>query len=196
LAISNFLKKVTGLSKSGLWTLFLLAAFPTHVWTIILVLRDFSWVSERTNAWDAVGVGAYGLLIAFVESVFVYLIALLISAMLRVAWPEEKRLALLGTLITLVSLGAIANQLFFMNGGAFPESAFRFLAGQSRPLVFLYLLVVSVVFPVVALPIYFVVKSDRVVKGWQGVIERITLLVTLYLVLDVGGLLIVIFRNL
>ncbi|MCB9133813.1 MAG: hypothetical protein H6636_00190 [Anaerolineales bacterium] len=196
MAISNALKKVTGLSKGGLWTLFLLAAFPTHVWTIVLVLRDFSWVSERTNAWDAVGVGAYGLLIAFVESLFVFLIAVILSSLLRFSWQENKRLVLFFILILAVSLWAMVNQLHFMAGWTLPTGVFWFLTRQTRPLVVFYLLMMIVVGVTVLLPVYFVLRSDKFVRGLQGVIERISLLMTLYLVLDVGSLVIVMLRNL
>ena len=63
-------------SKQGLWNLFLICAFPLHVWTIILAFRDFSWVTERTNSWDALGVVSYGLIFALIESVAVFLVAL------------------------------------------------------------------------------------------------------------------------
>ena len=86
-------------SKSGLWLLFLTTAFPIHLWTIILVLRDFAWVTERTNAWDAVGVAAYGMVFAFIESLFVFIIVVLLGLLLPKQWDERKRLSFLGLLI-------------------------------------------------------------------------------------------------
>jgi len=44
--------------------LFLISAFPLHVWTLLLAFRDFSWLTERTNLWDAIGVLSYGLIYA------------------------------------------------------------------------------------------------------------------------------------
>src|SRR3972149_6026554 len=52
-------------SKKGLWTLFLMCAFPLHVWAFILSFMDFSWVAERTNTWDALGVISYGFSLSF-----------------------------------------------------------------------------------------------------------------------------------
>ena len=189
-------KKVFYFSKEELWTLFLISAFPIHVWTIILVLRDFSWVSERTDSWDAVGVGAYGLLIAFAESLLVFIIAILISALIRDPWKEGRKIVLLFTLVMVVSIWAMINQLYFLSGLSIPESVFRFLTRQAHPLRVIYILVLGVVAPTVLLPIYFVIKSDKFVNGLQGVIDRISLLMMFYLVLDVGGLIIVIIRNL
>lgn len=196
MAISKLPEKITGLSPKGLWTLFLISAFPTHVWTIILVLRDFSWLSERTNAWDALGVGAYGLLIAFVESLFVFFVVLLLNFLIRGPWQEEKRIALLSSLILIVSLWAMFNQLHFLLGWSIPDSLFQFLTRQTRPLVIFYLLILGVVGPLVIGLTYFSLKSDQWVRGFLGLIERITILMTLYLVFDGVALILVIIRNL
>ena len=59
-------------TRQGLWSLFLMCAFPLHAWTLILAFRDISWLTDRTNAWDAVGVTSYGLVFAFVESMVLF----------------------------------------------------------------------------------------------------------------------------
>ena len=91
-------------SKSGLWSLFLICAFPLHIWTFILAFRDFSWVSERTNSWDAVGVVSYGLVFAFIESLMIFLIATLMGFLISQKWEEKQRITLLGTLVTIARL--------------------------------------------------------------------------------------------
>ena len=116
-------------SKQGLWSLFLICAFPLHIWTIILTLRDFSWVSERTNSWDAIGVVSYGLLFAFIESVIVFLVFTLLGFLVSKKWTEDQRIALLGSLVTIASLWAIAGYLFFMLKVNIPGTTILFLAG-------------------------------------------------------------------
>jgi hypothetical protein len=69
LVISNYYQ------KKGLWLLFAAAAFLVHVWAIMLIFQDLAWLAERTNMWDAIGVGAYGLVVALGESVFLFLTA-------------------------------------------------------------------------------------------------------------------------
>jgi hypothetical protein len=85
LAISKYYQ------KKGLWLLFSATAFLIHVWAILLIFQDLSWLAERTNMWDAIGVGAYGLVLALVESVFLFLIvsvpASLIQALANTAHP-------------------------------------------------------------------------------------------------------------
>ena len=66
-------------SRQGLWSLFLTCAFPLHFWTLILVFRDISWLTDRTNAWDAIGVASYGMIFAFTESVVIFLVAALLG---------------------------------------------------------------------------------------------------------------------
>ena len=101
-------------SKQGLWSLFLVCAFPLHLWTIILAFRDFSWVTERTNSWDAVGVLSYGLIFAFIESVAVFLVTVLLGFLVSKKWNEDRRNALLGNLVLIASLWAMVSYLFFM----------------------------------------------------------------------------------
>lgn len=75
--VKNWLKQYY--SKQEVWTLFLISAFPIHVWTYILFFWDFSWIEERSGTWNAIGVGAYALVIALIESVFVLLVALVLG---------------------------------------------------------------------------------------------------------------------
>ena len=119
-------------SRQGLWTLFLVCAFPFHLWTIILAFRDFSWVAERTNAWDAIGVAAYGMLFALFEGLVVFLVAVLLGFLVPRIW-NEKRIALLSVLVLITALWAMMGQLYFLWNIPFPEGLIRFLAGSDHP---------------------------------------------------------------
>ena len=189
-------KKVFKFSRAGLWALFLISAFPVHVWTIILVLRDFSWITERTNAWDAVGVGSYGLLIAFTESLGVFFMVVLASLLVQDCWKEPRRVVLLSVLVTVVNVWAILNQLYFLLDANIPTAAFQFLTKQEHPLRFIFIIAFILVSISVLLPVYFVLNSEKVVEVMQSVVERISLLMMIYLVFDFGSLFIVIIRNL
>jgi hypothetical protein len=182
-------------SKQGLWALFLVCAFPLHVWTIILTFRDFSWVAERTNSWDAIGVVSYGVTFAFVESVFVFLLAVLLGFLISKKWNEDRRLALVGILVFITSLWAIASYLYFMLNISIPGKTILFFAGLTHPLRVLYVLSLVVIAPTVILPVYLVLRSDRVLKGVKGFFERLSLLTIVYLFFDFVGLVIVIVRN-
>ena len=182
-------------SKQGLWSLFLICAFPLHVWTIILAFRDFSWVTERTNSWDALGVVSYGLIFAFIESVVVFLITILLGFLTSKKWSEDRRIALMGILVFVASLWAMVSYLYFLLGVSIPGEAILFLANLAHPLRFLYVVSLILIIPTVALPAYFVLKSEKFLKGVQGFFERLSLLTLFYLFFDFVGLVIVIIRN-
>ena len=113
-------------SKQGLWTLFLICAFPLHVWTIVLAFRDFSWVTDRTNSWDAIGVVSYGLIFAFIESALVFLVAVLLGFLVSRKWAEDRRVALVGSLVFITCLWAVVSYLFFMLNISIPGETILF----------------------------------------------------------------------
>ncbi len=182
-------------SKQGLWSLFLICAFPLHVWTIVLAFRDFSWVTERTNSWDAIGVVSYGLIFAFVESLLVFLVAVLLGFFVSKIWGEDRRITLVGMLIFITSLWAMVNYLFFMLNWSIPGESILFVADLAHPLRFLYVVSLALVVPTVVLPAYFVLRSNKFLKSVRGFFERLSLLTMFYLFFDIVGLVIVIVRN-
>jgi hypothetical protein len=182
-------------SRKGLWSLFLIVAFPIHVWTFILYFRDISWITERTNSWNAIGVGAYALLFALFESLVVFLFLFLFGLLLPRKWPEEKRIALLGVLSMLAALVAILGQLYYLMGSEFQEKIYKLLVVTSHPVRVLYLLILIPLTAIVAVLTYFILKSNKVADLVLKFFDRLSLLTSLYLVFDVIGVFIVIFRN-
>lgn len=182
-------------TKQGLWSLFLVCAFPLHVWTFILAFRDFSWVTERTNAWDAVGVMSYGLVFAFIESVVVFLVAVLLGFLVSKVWSEGQRVAVMGHLALTASLWAVATSLFFLIPISLSPETVGFLANLAHPLRFLYGVSLALVGLTVFVPTYLILRSQSFFRAAQGLFERLSMLTTLYLFFDVVGLGIVIFRN-
>ena len=188
--------KPTWYSRRGLWSLFLVCAFPLHVWPIILAFRDFSWVAERTNAWDAIGVLAYALVFAFAESLVVFLAAVLLGFLLPRRWEEGKRIALLSILVLVTTLWAMLGQLYFLWNLSLPDQAILFLAQTWHPLRILYLAILVVVLPTVLIPTYLVLRSEGSTRFILGLTERLSLLASIYLLLDAAGLVVVVIRNL
>ena len=182
-------------SKQGLWSLFLLCAFPLHAWTLILAFRDFSWVAERTNSWDAVGVVAYGLLFALVESVVISMLATALGYLISRVWAEDRRIALLSTLVLVASLWVMAEYLFFMLGVKLSGQTIDFLVSLNHPLRFLYAISLVCVVITVILPTYLILRSDRFFKAIRSVFERLSLLTLFYLFFDFIGLVLVLVRN-
>ena len=182
-------------SRQGLGSLFLTCAFPLHFWALLLAFRDISWLTERTNLWDAIGVVSYGMIFAFAESVVIFLLVALIGLITPMRWPADRRITFLGLLILLVSLWAIIGQLLFLWNVSLPEQVVLFLKHSSHPLRILYLFCLAVVIPTIALPVYFFLTSKRSVAFIQDLMERFSLLTMFYFVFDGLGLLIIIIRN-
>jgi hypothetical protein len=179
-----------------LWLLFSAAAFLIHVWALVLIFRDLSWVAERNNMWDAIGVGAYGLMIAIVESFLVFLVTALLGLLVSMKWDQTHRVSFMGTLIFIVLLWAIMGQLYFLLEYSFPPSWIQALASTAHPIRILYVISILLVTPTVLLPAYGQLNSAKLNQFTYEFFDRISLLVILYLVIDFISLIIVIIRNL
>ncbi len=182
-------------SKQGLWLLFLICALPLHIWTLFLGFRDFDWVTARTNSWDAVGVVSYGLIFTFFESLIIFAITTLLGLLVSKKWDEKKRLALMGTLVIVLSLWSIFNQTYFIRAVQLSEQFISFYIGTGRPLVALYITALLFVSLSVALPTYAILTSSKVEKSILEGFDRLSTLMILYLVFDVAALFIILFRN-
>jgi hypothetical protein len=189
LAISKYYQ------KKGLWLLFSATAFLIHVWSILLIFQDLSWLAERTNMWDAIGVGAYGLALALAESIFVFLIATLLGFLVSAKWSEPRRISLMGTLVIIVLVWAILGQLYFLLEWSLPISWIQALANTAHPLRILYLSALIMVGLSVLLPAYAQLKSDKLNQMTNGFFDRLAMLVILYLILDFVSIVIIIIRN-
>lgn len=182
-------------SRQGLWSLFLMCAFPLHLWTLILIFRDMSWVAERTNSWDAVGVASYGVIFAFVESVLLFLVVTVLGFVTPKQWEVDRRIAFLTLLVMITSLWGMISQLLFIWNISLSDSTMRYLAHTKHPLRILYEGALAIVIPTVVIPVYGFIRSDKFFHFIQELIDRLSLLTMFYLVFDVAGLIIVIIRN-
>ena len=191
--MANFITR--GYSRQGLWSLFLTCAFPLHFWALVLVFRDISWLTERTNAWDAIGVASYGMIFAFTESVVIFLVAALLGFLTPKHWEADRRIAFLGLLILITSVWGMIGQLLFMWNVFLPAQTLQFLRTSSHPLRIIYAACLIVVTPTVLLPVYAFIRSNKAVRVMQNLMERLSLLTMFYLFFDLLGLIIVITRN-
>ena len=172
-----------------------MCAFPLHLWALILIFRDVSWVAERTNLWDAIGVASYGLVFAFIESVLFFIAITLLGLVIPRTWQEDRRIALLSVLALMTTLWAIEGQAYFLWGSYVPEHVLRYIAYSEHPLRLLYAAALAIVVPTIIIPIYLVMKSDRFLNLVQGLTERLSLLTMFYLFFDLLGLIVIIVRN-
>ncbi len=183
-------------SRQGLWSLFLICALPLHVWTMILAFRDMSWVAERTNTWDAVGVFSYGLVFALAESLLLFLVFALLGFLISAHWDPQWRVSALAVLVLMLSLWAIIEQLFYLLVLPVPGFIIDFLVHSGHPLRTLYAGVFALLALTIAAPVILVLRSRKAAAFVQAAIDRLSLLVMFYLLFDAVGLVIVVIRNL
>ena len=186
-------------TRQGLWSLFVICAFPQHVWAFVLAMRDVSWVADRTNAWDAVGVVSYGLIFALVESLLLFGLMALLGYLVSGSWDAEARVSLLAVLVLIASLWAMLEQLYFLVGTGRPRWLISLLMATGHPLRYFYVLAVVVVVVVilsVVVPAFLVIRSRRAARTVWGLIDRLSVLMVFYLLFDAAGVIIVLVRNL
>jgi hypothetical protein len=183
-------------TRQGLWSLFLICAFPLHLWTLILAFQDISWLTERTNVRDAIGVVSYGMVFALVESVGIFLVLALVGLITPWRWESDRRTAFLAFLVLITSVWAMIGQLLFLWNVSLPEAAIEFLRRSDHPLRITYAVCLMVITPTVLLPAYSFLRTNKAVTVMQNLMERLSLLSMFYLVFDLFGIIIIVFRNL
>ncbi len=183
-------------SKQDLWSLFLMCAFPLHLWTLLLAFRDLSWLAERTNFGDAIGVLSYGMIFALFESLLLFTFAFLLELLLPLGWGREKRLAIIGALILILAFWAMLPQLSALQVWNIQIVLAPMLAGFAHPLRVAYFFAFIFTLPSVILPILALSKSQKTLAVVLDLIGRISLLTMFYLFLDVAALIVVVARNL
>lgn len=183
-------------TRQGLWSLFLMCALPLHAWTLVLAFRDLSWLMDRTNAWDAVGVLCYGLLFALVESVLLFIVTALLGLIVPRRWEVDRRIAMLGMFVLVLSLWAMLAQLFFLASAHVPDAIIAFLVRNGHPARLVYGTLLLIVAATFLLPAWVVMRSARGLKFVEALIERLGLLAMFYLIFDAAALVIVVIRNL
>ncbi len=183
-------------TRAGLWSLFLMCALPQHAWTLVLAFRDLAWLTDRTNAWDAIGVLCYGLLFALGESLLLFLLIASLGILLPRRWEPEHRIALLGIFALVFSLWAMLAQLFFLVKMRFSDGIIAFLVASAHPLWVIYGVLLVIVSATFVLPAVMIGRPGNGLKGAAALIDRLGLLAMFYLVFDVAALVVVVIRNL
>jgi hypothetical protein len=182
-------------TRGGLWSLFLMSALLQHAWTIILAFNDVGWLTERTNAWDAIGVLSYGLLFALIESALLFVLFALLGLLLPRRWEAERRVAVLSCLVLVLSIWAIVSQWFFLAHLRFSAGIIGFLVESGHPLWVIYGVLAPIVLASFGLP-FWATTSRGGLKFVSAMIERLGLLATLYLFFDALALIVIVIRNL
>ena len=178
-----------------MWKLFLICIVPIHVWAILMVLMDFEWIGTRSNIMDSLGVVAYALVFALIESLMLFIASMGISLILPRSWDNGKRLAGMTWIILMISFWAALAQLYYVLGGKIPGFYSNWMINSGHPLRIL----VGTIFPLlllsVSIPLLLVTLKEKFTSITLNVAERLGTLSLAYLFLDLLGFLYIIYRN-
>ena len=185
--------KLNRLSFGYFWNVFLLAAFPIHVWNLLMIFKDLEFVTERSDSWGAIGYAGYSLMVALAESLMAAVLLWAISLLLPRKWTQQRTLASLFS-VYFVLAGASAVD---MAANAFNEYRIskQYLYGLEHFTTLTYALIAGAMLLVIAALLLVIFKTKKGESGIAEFFSRLTMLSYLYLVLDAAGIVIVIIRN-
>jgi hypothetical protein len=187
--------KITKFDRGDLFKLFLIVAFPLHVWTIFMALRDVGWVAEGRTVNGAIGFSAYVLVFTLVESLALFVFVLLLGLLISKKWNKDQRLASLGLVAVILASWSIIEQIILVllfDRITNALASFTFLAASPWIGFAILAVVVAVSF---ALPVFLALRSLKITKGLLAVFDRISLLSGFYLVFDALAIVTLIVRN-
>ena len=147
--------------------------------------------------WDAVGVVAYALLFSLLEPILIFFILLVLELLLPRIWSAQKRMISIGTMFLTLAAWAVVSQLYFLPAEPFvPVGVIGFLIRNGRhPLRVIW----GILLPVAALsfarPAYLIIRSQKALTTIKSFFDWLTVLSSVYLFLDVVGIVIVTIRN-
>ena len=181
--------------RSDWFKLFLVCAFPLHLWTILMVFRDVNWVAERTTSWDAVGFSGYALFYTLIESLLLFGFIALLGFIIPKNWNLTLRFVVLSLVAFILAGWSIMEQLILIVFWGWLRHladtlTFLFTSPWSAYVIFAGLIVISVTVPLLLLR-----KYPGLQEKVYSVLERLTLLSGLYLFIDVIGMVIILIRN-
>jgi hypothetical protein len=190
------LRKLTHLSTKELRVLFLVCVFPIHLWAIIIIFRDLEYILTERNLWYAAGYAGYVLAFALAESclyfIFMFLLSYLYPRKLKL---NGKAFTITCALALIFPLWAIANQVFYLLSES-PPAFFSWIILRipyHQTLAFtILLLAIAASF---AIPVIFILKSNKGQNGVNMLMERIGLLSIFYLIIDLLGITAAVLRN-
>ena len=192
--IQNLKQRFT---RQNLFSFFMVCAFPFHLWTIIMLIRDSSWITERSGTDSFIGVASLSMIYALVESLLFFLLLLVLSLLIPWNWPAKKVYALLGFIALWIPIWDIAVQVYRAVDLANPDFLARWLISTHHPIRYsypLFALIVLVVISLTALGIWLSSFKPKFQHGLTNVLERLAVLSALYLVLDLVGVVVLVIR--
>jgi hypothetical protein len=182
-------------TRKSLFQLFMLCVFPIHAWALLMGFRDFSWVALRTNVWDALGLLSYSMAFALVETTGIFLILVVFGFLIPSRIDPEKRLALLGSAFLVVAIWAILGQIYSWMQYPLSGWLMNLLSRTHHPFRYLWSTVFLLVSISAILPLLSISRQEKLRRTIIEIFDRISTVSSLYVLLDIIGIVIIAIRN-
>jgi len=173
----------------------MVCAFPIHVWSIVSITLDFGWISVQRGTLNAIGFASYALVFALFESFIFFLFILILSSLLPKQWKEDKVFAQLSIISFVISVWAIANPVYFLMELTPPGIIWRIFFHVNRFSAITLPIFIILIILTVTLPIYFIIKRESLTNKIKSISERIVLLSSIYVIIDIIAFINIVIRN-
>jgi hypothetical protein len=170
-------------ARADYFLLFLVCSFPVHIWAYLNLLRDMPAILLEMGIWRILGVAAYVLVFAFLESLLIFLVLLLFSFTL----PEK----IFG--LKLIHVGSIL--VFSATISVLFIHLYNQLEIDSLALSTWIVIWILAGFSLFTVSVYWLKRNRRAEAIFRSGIERLAILSLLYIFLDFLGLFLIIIRN-
>ena len=168
-------------TKGDAITTFAMIVFVIHIWSIYNLLVEVpAWIL-RLSTWELVGVVSYTLVFAFVESLIILFVFVLIAAILPERFFRQKFVSISVIFIVLAAIWVIPIHLY--------EDTIRSW-GMLGAVGFLSLVLISFIAAYA-----FVFRSSKFEESILSVAQRVTVLAVLYVLVDLAAFMVLVSRN-
>jgi hypothetical protein len=170
------------------YLLFAACTFPVHIWALLNLFRKVPAYILRLSAQELVGVSAYTLAFALLESLILLIFLIALSATLPSKYFRDRFVAQGAILVLLISSWLIPVHYQRSILVALGVNPTQFLA-----LIFLWVISFAILLSALS---YLIRRSSAVESTIVKFVDRLTVLAGLYLLLDVTSVFTIIIRNL
>ena len=184
-------------NSSQLYKLFAIVALPIQVWAFIVSFQNISPVSFQADPWDSIGFGAYVIFYSLLETIFVFLFVFALTLFLPKQINGSLGLAIVVVCFFVVVVWFAFAQTYSVDGSQWPILMLKIFRRLQFLLIwplFLSLWMFGLVGSAL-IPLYVTVKYSEVQYALNNLIDRISLLVTFYLLIDVAAIILIAARN-
>ena len=155
-------------------------------------------MAKRSTMFDAISFIAYILVIALVETLFTLMVALILNLFLPNHWQKKQRVLALASIGYVVAYWTILNQINYWQDLRYGY-LFNWLTSSAHELWYSLFIVLAgfimVIFSVV-FPLYVIDHYPKKVNALNSIADRITVLTSIFVILDIAAGILVLYRNL